>query len=91
MLFSVLLTNSSGHWPLVTLTITVSIVENGVNIGMHKQIGTDDTLIIIVVVGNYTFDHMLAECGFHCDDNWIMGINNGTISDFDFATYWKLK
>uniref|UniRef100_A0A915KI55 Pectate lyase n=1 Tax=Romanomermis culicivorax TaxID=13658 RepID=A0A915KI55_ROMCU len=24
---------------------------------------------------------------YHCDNNWAVGINDGAVSDFDFATY----
>uniref|UniRef100_A0A915IR27 Uncharacterized protein n=1 Tax=Romanomermis culicivorax TaxID=13658 RepID=A0A915IR27_ROMCU len=58
---------------------------------MGKEMGTNDALIIIVIVENYTFDHMFAKVGFHCDDNWTVGINHGTVGDFDFATYQELK
>uniref|UniRef100_A0A915KSY1 Uncharacterized protein n=1 Tax=Romanomermis culicivorax TaxID=13658 RepID=A0A915KSY1_ROMCU len=58
---------------------------------MRKKIGSDDTLIIIVVVDNYAFDHMFAKCGFHGDDNLAVGINNGAIGNFDFAAYPELK
>uniref|UniRef100_A0A915JLC0 Uncharacterized protein n=1 Tax=Romanomermis culicivorax TaxID=13658 RepID=A0A915JLC0_ROMCU len=64
---------------------------NCLNIGMHKEISTDDRLIIIVVVEDYTFDHMFAEYIFYCDDNWAMGVNDSAIRDFDFATYWELE
>uniref|UniRef100_A0A915I5N4 Uncharacterized protein n=1 Tax=Romanomermis culicivorax TaxID=13658 RepID=A0A915I5N4_ROMCU len=61
--------------------------NNRVNIRMSEKICADDTLIIIVVVENYTLDHMFAKCGFHRDDYWAVGIDNGAIRDFDFATY----
>uniref|UniRef100_A0A915L5E9 Uncharacterized protein n=1 Tax=Romanomermis culicivorax TaxID=13658 RepID=A0A915L5E9_ROMCU len=66
--------------------------------GMGEKIGADDTLIIIVVVENYaldhmftkcgSLDHMFTKCGFNRDNYWAVGIDNGAIPDFDFATYW---
>uniref|UniRef100_A0A915JP00 Uncharacterized protein n=1 Tax=Romanomermis culicivorax TaxID=13658 RepID=A0A915JP00_ROMCU len=59
---------------------------------MGKDLSTDDTLIFIVLIVNYTFDpNMFTESGFHCEDNWTVGINDGAVSDFDFAIYWELK
>uniref|UniRef100_A0A915IP08 Uncharacterized protein n=1 Tax=Romanomermis culicivorax TaxID=13658 RepID=A0A915IP08_ROMCU len=58
---------------------------------MCKKIGANDTLIIIVVIENYTFYHMFTECGFHSDDHWAVGVDNGAIGNFDFATYWELE
>uniref|UniRef100_A0A915HRG1 Uncharacterized protein n=1 Tax=Romanomermis culicivorax TaxID=13658 RepID=A0A915HRG1_ROMCU len=80
----------------VTLTGTscqriLSMCKDWVNVRMCEKIGADDTLIVIVVVENYTFDHMFTKCRFHHDDNWAVGINNSAVSDFDFATYWELK
>uniref|UniRef100_A0A915J5H2 Uncharacterized protein n=1 Tax=Romanomermis culicivorax TaxID=13658 RepID=A0A915J5H2_ROMCU len=67
--------------------IWASPVENCMNVGMLEEMGTDDTLIIIVIVQNYTLDHMFIEYRYHCDNNWAVGINDGAVRGFDFATY----
>uniref|UniRef100_A0A915L474 Uncharacterized protein n=1 Tax=Romanomermis culicivorax TaxID=13658 RepID=A0A915L474_ROMCU len=34
---------------------------------------------------------MLAECGFHGDYNWAVGVNDSPVGNFDFATYRELN
>uniref|UniRef100_A0A915I4Z0 Uncharacterized protein n=1 Tax=Romanomermis culicivorax TaxID=13658 RepID=A0A915I4Z0_ROMCU len=58
---------------------------------MGKKIGADDTLIITVIIEDYALDHMIAEHRFHPEDHWAVGVENGAVGDFDFATYWELK
>uniref|UniRef100_A0A915HWV2 Uncharacterized protein n=1 Tax=Romanomermis culicivorax TaxID=13658 RepID=A0A915HWV2_ROMCU len=64
---------------------------NGVNIGMGEKISADDTLIVSIVIENYALDHMFTERGFHCDDDWTMGIDNSAIIHFDFTTDLELE
>uniref|UniRef100_A0A915IYL8 Uncharacterized protein n=1 Tax=Romanomermis culicivorax TaxID=13658 RepID=A0A915IYL8_ROMCU len=40
-------------------------VEDGMDIRMRKEVGTDNTLIIAVIIQDDAFDHMFAEIGFH--------------------------
>uniref|UniRef100_A0A915I6A8 Uncharacterized protein n=1 Tax=Romanomermis culicivorax TaxID=13658 RepID=A0A915I6A8_ROMCU len=65
--------------------------NDGMNIGVGEKISTDDTLIVSVIVKNYTLDHMFTEWGFHCDDYWTVDIDNGAIGHFDFTTYRELE
>uniref|UniRef100_A0A915JLU9 Uncharacterized protein n=1 Tax=Romanomermis culicivorax TaxID=13658 RepID=A0A915JLU9_ROMCU len=66
-------------------------VQDRVNIGMGEKISANDTLIISVIIENYTLDHMFTEPGFHCNDYWTMGVDNGAIGHFDFTTYRELE
>uniref|UniRef100_A0A915JJ87 Uncharacterized protein n=1 Tax=Romanomermis culicivorax TaxID=13658 RepID=A0A915JJ87_ROMCU len=40
-------------------------VVDGVDIRIDEKVGANDTLIVSVIVKDYTFDHMFTECGFH--------------------------
>uniref|UniRef100_A0A915JF08 Uncharacterized protein n=1 Tax=Romanomermis culicivorax TaxID=13658 RepID=A0A915JF08_ROMCU len=62
-----------------------------VNIWMGQKIGVDYTLIVSIIIKNYTLDHMFTECGFHCNNYWTMGLDNGAIGHFDFTANWKLE
>uniref|UniRef100_A0A915HTK2 Uncharacterized protein n=1 Tax=Romanomermis culicivorax TaxID=13658 RepID=A0A915HTK2_ROMCU len=62
-----------------------------VDIRVCEKIGADDTLIISVILKDYTLDHMFTKRGFHCNDYWAMSVDNGTIGHFDFTTYPKLE
>uniref|UniRef100_A0A915I2J4 Uncharacterized protein n=1 Tax=Romanomermis culicivorax TaxID=13658 RepID=A0A915I2J4_ROMCU len=76
---------------ILYLNIIFFEVQNRVDIRVCEKVGAHDTLIISVIVGDYTFDHMFTERGFHCNNYWAMGVNNGAVGHFDFTTYWKLE
>uniref|UniRef100_A0A915J8Y3 Uncharacterized protein n=1 Tax=Romanomermis culicivorax TaxID=13658 RepID=A0A915J8Y3_ROMCU len=65
--------------------------DDRMDIPMGEKVGANDTLIVSIIVEDYAFDHMFTERRFHCEDYWTMGINNGSISHFDFTTYPKLE
>uniref|UniRef100_A0A915J8D4 Uncharacterized protein n=1 Tax=Romanomermis culicivorax TaxID=13658 RepID=A0A915J8D4_ROMCU len=56
---------------------------DGLDIGMHQEIGSNDTLIIIIIIEDNTFDHMLSKSGFHGNDNRTVGGDDGSIDDFN--------
>uniref|UniRef100_A0A915HUL0 Uncharacterized protein n=1 Tax=Romanomermis culicivorax TaxID=13658 RepID=A0A915HUL0_ROMCU len=57
-----------------------SATSDRMNMGVGEKICTDDTLIISVILKDYGLDHMFTKHGFHCDDYWTAGIDNGAIS-----------
>uniref|UniRef100_A0A915I353 Uncharacterized protein n=1 Tax=Romanomermis culicivorax TaxID=13658 RepID=A0A915I353_ROMCU len=65
--------------------------KNGVDIRVGEKIGANDTLIISVIIENYTLDHTFTKGEFHCNDYWTMGLDNGAISHFDFTTDRELE
>uniref|UniRef100_A0A915KVE0 Uncharacterized protein n=1 Tax=Romanomermis culicivorax TaxID=13658 RepID=A0A915KVE0_ROMCU len=67
------------------------ILADRMSIRMGEKIGSHDTLIVTIVVENYTLDHMFTEHGFHSKDYWTVGIDNGAIGHFDFTTYRELE
>uniref|UniRef100_A0A915HQA0 Uncharacterized protein n=1 Tax=Romanomermis culicivorax TaxID=13658 RepID=A0A915HQA0_ROMCU len=64
---------------------------NHVDIRLCEKIRADDTLIVSVIAEDYTLDHMFTECGFHFNNYWAMGVDNGPVGHFDFTTYQKLE
>uniref|UniRef100_A0A915IWR2 Uncharacterized protein n=1 Tax=Romanomermis culicivorax TaxID=13658 RepID=A0A915IWR2_ROMCU len=66
-------------------------IQNCVDIPVCEKIGADDTLIVSVVLEDYTLDHMFTEHGFHCNDYRAMGVYDGAVGHFDFTTYQKLE
>uniref|UniRef100_A0A915IXH7 Phosphoinositide phospholipase C n=1 Tax=Romanomermis culicivorax TaxID=13658 RepID=A0A915IXH7_ROMCU len=49
--------------------IVLNAVEDGVDIRMRQEIGTNYTLIIAVIIEDDAFGHMFAESGFHGNDD----------------------
>uniref|UniRef100_A0A915IC24 Uncharacterized protein n=1 Tax=Romanomermis culicivorax TaxID=13658 RepID=A0A915IC24_ROMCU len=39
--------------------------NNGMDIRMPQEIGSSKTLIIVIIVNDYTFDHMFSKGRFH--------------------------
>uniref|UniRef100_A0A915KIN5 Uncharacterized protein n=1 Tax=Romanomermis culicivorax TaxID=13658 RepID=A0A915KIN5_ROMCU len=83
-------------WTMRKIGLASSVTSNcqggdRVNIGMGKKISADDTLIVSVIVENYTLDHMFTKHRFHRNDYEAMGIDDGTFGDFDFSTNQELK
>uniref|UniRef100_A0A915J6Z8 Uncharacterized protein n=1 Tax=Romanomermis culicivorax TaxID=13658 RepID=A0A915J6Z8_ROMCU len=67
------------------------VAQDCVDIRVCQKIGADDTLIVSVVFEDYTRDHMFTKRGFHCNDFWAIGVDNGAVGYFDFTTYRKLE
>uniref|UniRef100_A0A915KUN0 Uncharacterized protein n=1 Tax=Romanomermis culicivorax TaxID=13658 RepID=A0A915KUN0_ROMCU len=65
--------------------LTAFLSKDGVNVGMCQEIVADNALIIAVIIEDYTFDHMVIESGFHSNNDWAVGSDNGTICNFGFA------
>uniref|UniRef100_A0A915KWC7 Apple domain-containing protein n=1 Tax=Romanomermis culicivorax TaxID=13658 RepID=A0A915KWC7_ROMCU len=61
------------------------------DVGMHQEVYANDTLIVIVLLKNYALDHVFAKSRLHCNYHWAMGIDDGTVGDFDLATYRELE
>uniref|UniRef100_A0A915I950 Uncharacterized protein n=1 Tax=Romanomermis culicivorax TaxID=13658 RepID=A0A915I950_ROMCU len=40
-------------------------VENGMDIRMCREVGTDNTLVIAVIIEDDAYEHMFTESGFH--------------------------
>uniref|UniRef100_A0A915L625 Uncharacterized protein n=1 Tax=Romanomermis culicivorax TaxID=13658 RepID=A0A915L625_ROMCU len=69
---------------IVAVVIAV-IMRDRLNIGMHQEISTNDTLTITVIMEDDAFDHMFSKSGLHGNDNWAVNGDNGSIGDFDLS------
>uniref|UniRef100_A0A915KQZ3 Uncharacterized protein n=1 Tax=Romanomermis culicivorax TaxID=13658 RepID=A0A915KQZ3_ROMCU len=55
------------------------------DICVREKIGAHDTLIVSIIIEDYTLDHVFAECRFHCNDYCAMRVNNSAIGEFNFS------
>uniref|UniRef100_A0A915IFJ7 Uncharacterized protein n=1 Tax=Romanomermis culicivorax TaxID=13658 RepID=A0A915IFJ7_ROMCU len=48
-------------------------IKNGVDIEIHQEISSNNTLIIAIIVKDDTFDHVFSEGGFHINKDGTVG------------------
>uniref|UniRef100_A0A915KV63 Uncharacterized protein n=1 Tax=Romanomermis culicivorax TaxID=13658 RepID=A0A915KV63_ROMCU len=63
-----------------------SFVENGADIGMWQEVGSNNTLIVAMVVKDDAFVHMFSEGGFHDNNDRTMSHDDISVGNFDLAT-----
>uniref|UniRef100_A0A915IYK4 Uncharacterized protein n=1 Tax=Romanomermis culicivorax TaxID=13658 RepID=A0A915IYK4_ROMCU len=61
-------------------------IQNDVDIGMGQEIGSDNTLIVAVIVEDDAFNYMFPKSGFNGNNEGTMCGDDGSIGDFDFST-----
>uniref|UniRef100_A0A915HJF3 Uncharacterized protein n=1 Tax=Romanomermis culicivorax TaxID=13658 RepID=A0A915HJF3_ROMCU len=59
-------------------------VGNGMDIGVGQEIGTDNTLVIVVIIKDDTLNHMFPESRFHGNNDGTG--EEGSVGNFDLST-----
>uniref|UniRef100_A0A915JU75 Uncharacterized protein n=1 Tax=Romanomermis culicivorax TaxID=13658 RepID=A0A915JU75_ROMCU len=90
----------SSVWPGKDLSSAASMIgqipirsggsEMVMDIGMPQEIGTNNTLIVAVIIEDDAFDHMFNESKFHGNEDGTVGGDDGSVSDFDLSANREL-